>query len=111
VALSKRYCILALRRYPFTDDVSALLTITWPLLREAVAGHVVAFDAKRVPDNFGGAVAVVAVDCLLKKVRHGYALSREEHNAAGYSPVEARGKAMQRLSEADPVSPVEYPAF
>ena len=46
---------------PFTDDVSALLAISWPFLREAVASHVVAFDAKRVPDNLGGAVAVVAV--------------------------------------------------
>jgi hypothetical protein len=61
--------------HPFTDDVSALLAISWPFLREAVAGHVVAFEAKRVPDNLGGAVAVVAVDCLLKKVRHGYASS------------------------------------
>jgi hypothetical protein len=60
---------------PFTDDISALLAISWPFLREAVAGHVVAFEAKRVPDNLGGAVAVVAVDCLLKKVRHGYASS------------------------------------
>src|SRR6516162_833300 len=32
---------------PFTDDVSALLAISRPFLREAVAGHVVIFDAER----------------------------------------------------------------
>jgi hypothetical protein len=55
---------------PFTDDISALLAISWPFLREAAAGHVVAFDTERVPDDLGGAVAVVAIDCLFKKVRH-----------------------------------------
>jgi hypothetical protein len=58
---------------PFTDDISALLAISWPFLREAVAGHVVAFDTERVPDDLGGAVAVVAIDCLLKRVRDEWA--------------------------------------
>jgi hypothetical protein len=31
---------------------------------ETIVGYVVAFDAERVLDDFGGAVAVVAVDCL-----------------------------------------------
>jgi len=62
----------SLRLQPFTDDVSTLLAISWPFLREAVVGDVVALDAERVPDNLGCAVAVIAVDCLLKKVRLGY---------------------------------------
>jgi hypothetical protein len=33
---------------PFSDDVGALLAIGWPLLRETVIDHVVAFDAERV---------------------------------------------------------------
>jgi hypothetical protein len=50
--------------------IKALLAISWPLLREAVVGHVVALDAERIPDDLGGAVAVIAVDRLPDKVGH-----------------------------------------
>ena len=52
---------------PITDDTGAQLVIGWPLFREAVVGHVVAFDAECVPNNLGGVVAVVAVDRLFKE--------------------------------------------
>jgi len=39
---------------PITDDTGAQLVIGWPLFREAVVGHVVAFDAECVPNNLGG---------------------------------------------------------
>jgi hypothetical protein len=47
-----------------TDDPSALLTILRPTLWEAIVRHFIALDAKRILNNFGGAVAVVGAYCV-----------------------------------------------
>jgi hypothetical protein len=41
-------------------------------LRKAVVDHVIPLDAERVLDELGGAVAVVAVDRLLKNFLRTY---------------------------------------
>jgi hypothetical protein len=38
------------------------------VLREAIIGDVIALDAKRVLDDLGGAIAVIAVDCPWRRL-------------------------------------------
>lgn len=52
---------------PVADNASALHAFRWPVL-EAEVRQIVGFETKRVHDNPGGAVTVVAVDCLLEKI-------------------------------------------
>ena len=58
---------IRLRSEPLPDGEGTLLLIRWPIL-EAVFRQLVGFDAKRVQDDPGGPVAIVAFDCLLDKV-------------------------------------------
>jgi hypothetical protein len=51
---------------PFADNARALLSIFWPRCREAVIHHTVGLDAKRVPNDLGATVAVVAGEPSLK---------------------------------------------
>jgi len=51
--------ISSLSLQPLADDTSALLAVGRPCFRETVVSYVVALDAKRVLDNFRGAVTVV----------------------------------------------------
>jgi hypothetical protein len=60
---------LRLRLEPVADDASESLAFRWPVL-EAVFCQVVVFDAKRVCDDLGGAVAVVTVDRLHQKISY-----------------------------------------
>ena len=60
---------LRLRMEPVANDASTFLVFRWPVF-EAEVRQLVAFYAERVHDNLGGAAAVVALDCLLKKISH-----------------------------------------
>src|SRR6185312_11860696 len=55
------------------------LAIGRPGLWEAVLRHVVGFDAERVLDDLGGAVAVVAADRLFEQIGHGHTLTQQRH--------------------------------
>jgi hypothetical protein len=56
---------------PVANDAGAHLAILRPGLWEAVVDDVVGFDAKRVLDDLGGAIGVVAGDGWRRKIGTG----------------------------------------
>ncbi len=52
---------------PMADNARTLLPFGGPVL-EAEVCKLVGFDTKCVDDNSGGAISVVAVNCLLEKI-------------------------------------------